>query len=129
MDLNTALRATKALPTRFARLIGIRKRDDDRRAGNRHEAQQTVAVLEGEIGQGYALRSPIQIALWREGREVVADAPDLNLHAFGHDTDEARRNLGASLIEQFRRLEELGDKLGPGLMAERDRLRQLLVTP
>lgn len=89
----------------------------------------TATVLNGALPGGYALRSPVSVAVWREGTEVVADAPDLNIHAFGADADAAMANLGARIVDQYARLEDLGDRLAPRMARERDRLRDLLVAP
>jgi len=89
----------------------------------------TAAVLNGALPGGYVLRTPVNVDVWREGTEIVADAPDLNIHAFGADADTALVNLGTRIVDQLARLEELGDRLAPRMARERDRLRDLPVAP
>jgi hypothetical protein len=79
------------------------------------------------LPRGYALKTPVSVAVWREGREYVADAADLNLHAFGPDEEAALTNLRERIVRHFERLEELGDRLASRLVTERNRLRDLLV--
>lgn len=85
--------------------------------------------IEGGLAGGYALRCPVAVTVWEEGAEVVADAPDLDLHAFGDDTDAAVMNLRARIVAHLARLEALGDRLAPRLRDERQRLRDLLIAP
>ena len=92
-------------------------------------ASVTAMVLDGGLPGGFSLRAPVDVAVWREGAEFVADVPDLNLHAFGADADTALANLRARIVDQFARLDELGDRLAPRMKRERDRLRDLLVAP
>jgi hypothetical protein len=89
----------------------------------------TIHSMKGALPGGYALRSPIPVTVWDEGADVVADAPELDLHAFGGDADAAVANLGVRIVEHFERLEELGDRMAPRMRRERERLRDLLITP
>ena len=90
---------------------------------------ETTVLLEGELPGGYALRGPIEVVVWPEGTEAVADAPDLNVHAFGPDADAALANLATRVVDHFERLEEPGERLAPRMRRERDRLRALLIVP
>lgn len=90
--------------------------------------EKDAAVLE-TLPDGYALRSPLRVSLWREGGEFVADSPLLDLHAFGDSTDAAVAHLGAQIVDQWLRLAELKDRLAPRMQRQRDRLRDLIVAP
>ncbi len=90
---------------------------------------QARLVFEGPLPDGYELRAPVAVEVWREGGEVVADAPDLDLHAFGTDVDAALAALGVRIVDHLTRLEELGDGLAPRMLRERDRLRALVALP
>jgi hypothetical protein len=85
--------------------------------------------LEGALPGGYALRAPVRVTVWDEGADVVADAPDLDLHAFGDDADTAVANLGSRIVAHFERLEALENRLAPRMRRERDHLRDLLIAP
>lgn len=86
-------------------------------------------VLNGRLPNGCELRFPVSIQVWQEGDEFVADSADFNLHTFGTDPEDALQNLRQYLVEHFARLEEQGDKLGPGLARDRERLRSLIIAP
>ena len=82
--------------------------------------------LRGRLDAELALRSPVAVRLWREADEYVADAPDLNLYAFGTTKDEAIAHLRVQIAEQHRRLEELGNRLAPPARVVADRLRAVV---
>ncbi len=90
-------------------------------------AVPTSVLLQGELPSGYALQSPVRVVIWREGDEYVADPVDVDLHAFGSDAEAALNNLAERLVDQWRRLSELGEKLAPRTQAERERLSAVLV--
>jgi hypothetical protein len=84
------------------------------------------SAIQGSLPGGFELYDSVPVDVWQEGPEYVAAAPDLDVHAFGATEDEALTNLRAQLVEQFRRLEDLGDHLAPRMVAQRDRLRHAL---
>jgi len=86
-----------------------------------------MVTIEGALPGDHALRSPVRVQVWLEvDGEYVADAVDLNLHAFGSDEDGALTNLRAQIVEHLAFLNEMGDNLAPGLASDRERLRALL---
>jgi len=90
-------------------------------------SQAKTVTLEGALPGDHVLRSPVRVQVWLEGDgEYVADAIDLNVHAFGPDKDAALANLRAQIVEHLAFLNEMGDDLAPGLTADRERLRALL---
>ena len=110
----------------------VAERDKGRNGQRPAREPMTAAepcVLEGSLPGGYALRAPVRVVLWQEGAEVVADAPDLHLHAFGNDAEAALTILGGRIVDQFTRLDEMGERLAPRMMRERDLLRRHLVLP
>lgn len=86
-------------------------------------------TIEGGLAGGYVLRRPVSVTVWEEGAEIVVDAPDLDLHAFGDDTDAAVMHLRARIVAHLERLEELGERLAPRLRDQRQRLRDLPIAP
>lgn len=90
---------------------------------------ETTVLLDGELPGGCTLRGPIEVVVWLEGSEAVADAPDLSVHAFGADADAALANLATRVVDHVERLEELGERPSPRKRRERDRLRALLYVP
>ena len=62
-----------------------------------------------------------------EGDEIVAEQEDFRLHAFGHNRQEAMANLRVALLEHLDELNEMGERLSPRLMADRDLLRALII--
>ncbi len=91
-------------------------------------ADPVQSLIDGNLPGGFALRCPIKVEVWREGEEYVAVAPDLLIHSFGANADEAVAQLRQDLVDQLRRLEELGDRLAPRMVAQRDRLRRSLTS-
>jgi hypothetical protein len=83
-------------------------------------------LIEGALLDGFVLHDRVAIDTWQEGTEYVADAPDLGVLAFGQSEDEAVANLRSQIVDQYRRLEDLGDRLTPRMAAQRDRLRHAL---
>lgn len=89
--------------------------------------QAKTVTLEGALPGGHTLRSPVSVQVWLEGDgEYVADAVDLNVHAFGPDEDAALTNLRTQIVEHLAFLNEMGDNLAAGLVHDRERLRTLL---
>ena len=103
------------------------------RAANHGSAEEELVeetfVLDGRLSNGCALRHPLLVQVWQEGDEFVADSADFNLHAFGGDPEEALQNLRQHLVNHLAFLEEQEDKLVPRLARDRERLRELFVTP
>jgi hypothetical protein len=98
--------------------------DSDDRTAN--EPSQNSKLIDGALPDGFALHNPLAVDFWREGTEYVASAPSIGVHAFGQSEDEAVANLRAEIVALYRRLEELGDRLAPRMVTQRDRLRQAL---
>lgn len=84
-------------------------------------------MLDGALAAGFVLRAPLPVRVWQEGEEYVADASEVNVHAFGPDEEGALANLRVQIVEHLAFLDEMGDNLAPGLTADRQRLRSLLI--
>jgi hypothetical protein len=84
------------------------------------------STIDGALADGLTLHEPVVVVTWKEGSEYVADATDLGVHAFGATEAEALTQLRSRIVEQFWRLEVLGDRLAPRMAAQRDRLRHAL---
>ena len=81
---------------------------------------------QGELPGGYYLANALQVRVWIEGAEFVAEQPQLRVHAFGQDQIAAILNLREQLVRQLERLNAAGDKVGPRLTRDRDWLRKLI---
>jgi hypothetical protein len=92
-----------------------------------HEIEPIKTVIDGSLPGGFTLRDPVDVDVWKEGAEYVAAAPSLLIHAFGVSVDDAMANLRHEIVMQVRRLEDLGDRLAPRMVAQRDQLRRLVV--
>lgn len=86
-------------------------------------------MFDGPMPDGYGLRHPIQIHVWTEAGEYVADAPELNVHSFGADRGAAIGHLTQLIVSHYERLERHGDKLSQLMTEDRERLRNALVAP
>lgn len=91
-----------------------------------HSSMESL-LIDGTMPGGYLLRHPIQIHVWIEAGEFVADAPELNVHSFGEDRGAAIGNLTKLIVAHFERLERMSDLLSRGMTEDRDRLRNALV--
>lgn len=80
----------------------------------------------GELHSGYQLMEPLLVHVWIEGAEFVADAPAINLHAFGHDVDTALTALAEEIVDHYEWLEELGDAVSQGVAEDREFLRLIV---
>ncbi len=86
-------------------------------------------LFDGPLPGGYLVSHPIEIHVWIEAGEFVADTPELNLHSFGEDRGAAIGNLAQLIVSHDERLERLGDKLSRRMIKDRDRLRIALCSP
>jgi hypothetical protein len=84
-----------------------------------------VYRITGELPSGYWLHYAIPVYVRLEGSEFVASQPQLAIMAFGDSPADAILNLRADLVEHYERLLELGDRLGPQLVRQRDFMRKL----
>jgi hypothetical protein len=87
------------------------------------------ATIWGRLVGPYALRGPLQIHLWIENGEYVADAPALNLHAFGADRDDALSNLRERIVEEYEFLRSEEGRLAPRMAAVYAALCRVLGEP
>lgn len=62
--------------------------------------------LGGQLPRGYRLCQPIDVRVWIENDEFVADSEDLRVRGFGDDPDEAVAYLKDQIVDQFLRLRE-----------------------
>jgi hypothetical protein len=63
----------------------------------------------GSLGGGYCLQEPVEVHVWADNEEYIADAPGLNLHAFGADREEALLSLRERIVEEFEFLRSEAD--------------------
>lgn len=87
---------------------------------------EEVYQIRGALPGGYWLLAPLPVRVRIEIGEYVAEQPHLALHAFGENAIDAIYNLRDELVEHHTGLEEMGDRLSPPLLRQRDLLRRLL---
>jgi hypothetical protein len=85
--------------------------------------------ITGEMPGGHWLYYALPVRIRIEGSEFVAIQPQLSLMAFGNSPGDAILNLRTDLVEHYERLVELGNRLGPQLVRQRDLLRKLFTEP
>lgn len=93
----------------------------------RQETESAQVVIDGLLPGGFALCSPVTVEVWHEGDEYVAAAPDLSVHAFGPTTEAAIASLRQTIVDIHLLLEDDSVRLAPPIVAQRDRLRSVLI--
>jgi hypothetical protein len=86
-----------------------------------------VLHLDGDLPEGFKLSGPIRIEVWIENDEYVADAVDLDLHAFGTTRDEALEHVRSLIVEQHQRLGTLRGHLSPLMQKQAARLAAIVL--
>lgn len=88
---------------------------------------EEVFGLEGQMPGGYLLAERLSVRVIFVGTEFVAEQRRLDLHAFGDTAIEAVLNLRERVVQHYRRLEELGERLSPRLKEQRRLMGTLLL--
>ena len=86
-----------------------------------------VLEIDGQLSDRFQLARAVRVELWIEHDEFVADAVDLNLHAFGATRAEALSSLRLHIVEQRERLISRRDRLSPRMALQADQLEALVL--
>jgi hypothetical protein len=86
-------------------------------------------VLDEELPDGYRLLQTVHAEVWNEGNVFVADAEALSIHAFGPNRTAAIQSLQREIVEHYRFLQGLGDKISPAAREEARRFRDWIAAP
>jgi hypothetical protein len=86
-----------------------------------------VDQLTGDLSREFRLARPIRVEVWIEQGEFVADAPELNLHAFGADRTEALANLSLRVVEQRHGFQALRGRLSAQMKRDAAQLEAIVL--
>jgi hypothetical protein len=113
----------------IAKVRAVRGRDraSEAPANDELEPLAEVVQLAGSLPGGFVLQHPLRAEVWIEQGEYVADAPELNVHAFGATRAEALDNLRAAIVEQRSRLLSNRPHLSQFMEGEAVRLEALVL--
>jgi len=84
-----------------------------REIGTAVAPREEAVEIAGPLPHGFALSRPLVALVSVVNDEYVADIAELNLYAFGASREQALRNVQARIVERYRRLDELSDRLSP----------------
>jgi hypothetical protein len=85
--------------------------------------------LGGVLPDGFMLRRPLIARIWFEHGEYIADVDELNLRGFGDTPTDAIDYLRHQVVSQYRRLQNLGDRLAPPLRRLAETFQQVVKPP
>lgn len=74
-----------------------------------------VTLTSGYLPRRYRLQRPIDVVAYYDAIEIVASEPRFAIHAAGRTLEEALRNLGSSLVEDYEWLARSRSELGEHL--------------
>lgn len=109
-------------------LIEEPSRQQDGESSSGLEPGEEPAVLRS-LPDGFSLKAPLTARVWQEQGEFVARIDALRLHAFGDTRDEALDNLRHRVVDQFRRFQELRDRLAPPMADLGCRFQEVVQAP
>ncbi|MGH2616096.1 MAG: hypothetical protein ACRDJC_12710 [Thermomicrobiales bacterium] len=86
-----------------------------------------ILHIDGNLPGDFRLSRPLRIEVWIENDEFVADAADLDLHAFGATRQEALENVRSLIVEQRQRIDALRGHLSPLMQMQAVRLAAIVL--
>lgn len=93
-----------------------------------YEVTFQSTIPKGFLTPTLRLERALDVRVWPEGKEWVAAADEIGLHAFGTDPSSAISNLKREIAEYYLWLEGAGDRISPRLRREREQFRALVST-